>query len=59
MKKTTNMKKMTKGLLFTVFATLTLCSLNSCLGDKGNMTTSYGTGPYSTFTTPHVYDWTR
>ncbi len=44
MKKTIDMKKMTKGLLFTVFATLSLCSLNSCLGDKGNMTTSYGTG---------------
>ncbi len=38
------MKKTKQTLLLTAFAVLTICSLNSCLGDKGNMTTSYGTG---------------
>lgn len=38
------MKKTKQGLIFSSLILLSLCGLNSCLGDKGNMTTSYGTG---------------
>lgn len=38
------MKNVKQGLIFSAIALFSLCGLNSCLGDKGNMTTSYGTG---------------
>ena len=38
------MKRTKQGLIFSSLILLSLCGLSSCLGDKGNMTTSYGTG---------------
>ncbi len=34
------MKRTKQGLIFSSLILLSLCGLSSCLGDKGNMTTS-------------------